>query len=246
MSKVLITTPSFGKFSARASELLSERGLEIVHLEKSVTSDEGLLPLLDDVVAMIVGLEPITKRVIQAASALKVIGKHGVGVDNIDLETAKELGIPVVNAPGTNREAVADLVFGLMLVASRRILAADRAVRAGEWPKVFGHSVWGRTLGIVGLGAIGQSVAQRAKGFSMTTLAYDPWAGDETFSSLGVRRASLEEIFAESDYVTLHVPLNDQTTNLVTHKELKSMNPPLTSLILREVELFMRRICTMP
>lgn len=225
MDKVLVTNASFAKYSKRAEEILQDYGLEIIRVKQPVTGENDLLGQLDDVVAIITGLEPVTGKVINSAPRLRVIVKHGIGVDNIDLDAAKEKGVIVANSPGTNREAVADLVFGLMLSLARKIPQSDRQVREGKWPKVFGQSVWGKTLGIIGLGVIGKSVAQRAKGFNMKVLAFDKYWDEEFASANGIIRSEVDEILKESDYVTLHVPLMEETRNLIGEKQLSIMKP---------------------
>jgi D-3-phosphoglycerate dehydrogenase len=225
LDKVLVTNASFAKYSKRAEEILQDYGLEIIRVKQPVTGENDLLGQLDDVVAIITGLEPVTGKVINSAPRLRVIVKHGIGVDNIDLDAAKEKGVIVANSPGTNREAVADLVFGLMLSLARKIPQSDRQVREGKWPKVFGQSVWGKTLGIIGLGVIGKSVAQRAKGFNMKVLAFDKYWDEEFASANGIIRSEVDEILKESDYVTLHVPLMEETRNLIGEKQLSIMKP---------------------
>ncbi|NLX87052.1 MAG: phosphoglycerate dehydrogenase [Clostridiales bacterium] len=225
MDKVLVTNASFAKYSKRAEEILQDYGLEIIRVKQPVTGENDLLGQLDDVVAIITGLEPVTGKVINSAPRLRVIVKHGIGVDNIDLDAAKEKGVIVANSPGTNREAVADLVFGLMLSLARKIPQSDRQVREGKWPKVFGQSVWGKTLGIIGLGVIGKSVAQRAKGFNMKVLAFDKYWDEEFASANGIIRSEVDEILKESDFVTLHVPLMEETRNLIGEKQLSIMKP---------------------
>jgi D-3-phosphoglycerate dehydrogenase len=225
LDKVLVTNASFAKYSKRAEEILQDYGLEIIRVKQPVTGENDLLGQLDDVVAIITGLEPVTGKVINSAPRLRVIVKHGIGVDNIDLDAAKEKGVIVANSPGTNREAVADLVFGLMLSLARKIPQSDRQVREGKWPKVFGQSVWGKTLGIIGLGVIGKSVAQRAKGFNMKVLAFDKYWDEEFASANGIIRSEVDEILKESDFVTLHVPLMKETRNLIGEKQLSIMKP---------------------
>lgn len=220
-----MTNASFAKYSKRAEEILQDYGLEIIRVKQPVTGENDLLGQLDDVVAIITGLEPVTGKVINSAPRLRVIVKHGIGVDNIDLDAAKEKGVIVANSPGTNREAVADLVFGLMLSLARNIPQSDRQVREGKWPKVFGQSVWGKTLGIIGLGVIGKSVAQRAKGFNMKVLAFDKYWDEEFASANGIIRSEVDEILKESDFVTLHVPLMEETRNLIGEKQLSIMKP---------------------
>ena len=154
MKKVLLTTPTFGKYSKAALEFLKDGGLEVVRIRQTVgvAKEADVLPFIDDdTVAIITGLEPITKKVIDSARSLKVVAKHGIGVDNIDLNAAKERGVRVVNAPGTNSEAVADLTVGFMFALARKIIDAHNKLKAGQWPRVMGTSVWGATVGIVGL-----------------------------------------------------------------------------------------------
>lgn len=223
MDKILVTNASFAKYSIRAQEILEEYGLEIIRPKQPVTDENDLLGYLDDVVAIITGLEPITQKVIYSAPRLRVIGKHGIGVDNIDLSAAKKKGITVLNSPGTNREAVADLVFGLMLSLARKIPKSDSQVRAGLWPKVFGQSVFGKTLGIIGLGVIGKSVVQRAKGFNMKVIAFDNYWNKEYADANGVIYSDIDGILKEADFVSLHVPLTAETQNLIGIDQLNSM-----------------------
>ncbi len=225
MDKVLITTPTFAKYGTEAPAILAAAGLEAVRAAQPVKADRDLLGYLDGVTAIITGLEPITAAVIDAAKELKVIAKHGIGVDNIDLEAARRRGIRVVNAPGTNKDAVADLVFGLMFALTRRILAADASVRQGQWPRMFGQAVWGRKIGIVGMGAIGRAVAMRAKGFQMPVYGCDTFWDEQFAAQYGVQRVSLEALLGEADFVTLHVPLMAETHNLIGEAELRRMKP---------------------
>ena len=149
MKKVLVTTTMFARYSEAPLASLRGGGLEIVRISQAVASEADVLACIDDnTVAIIAGLEPITKAVIDSALSLKVIAKHGIGVDNIDLNAAKERGVRVVNAPGTNSEAVADLTIGFMFALARKIPDSDAKLRAGEWPRVMGKSVWGAKAGI--------------------------------------------------------------------------------------------------
>jgi D-3-phosphoglycerate dehydrogenase / 2-oxoglutarate reductase len=224
VKKVLITTPTFAKYNEVAIENLQDSGLEVVRADQPVRSDDAIIKYIDNAtVAIITGLEPITKTVIESAPSLKVIAKHGIGVDNIDLKAAQEKGITVVNAPTTSSEAVADLVFGLMLSLARKIAEADNRVKAGEWPRVVGRSVWGATLGIIGLGTIGKSVARRAQGFNMKVFAYDPYF-DESFAQKNdIQQASLNDILQNADFLTIHIPLTEKTKNLIGENELRQM-----------------------
>ncbi|MGA2989339.1 MAG: phosphoglycerate dehydrogenase [Candidatus Korobacteraceae bacterium] len=228
MKKVLLTTPTFGRYSKAALEFLRDGGLEIVRTPQGVgvaKEAEVLAGIDDDTVAIITGLEPITKKVIDSARSLKVVAKHGIGVDNIDLNAAKERGVRVVNAPGTNSEAVADLTVGFMFALARKIIEANAKLRAGEWPRVMGTSVWGTTVGIVGLGMIGKAVARRTRGLNMTTLAYDPYFDEQFAAANQVRKASLDEILSTADFVTIHIPYSEETKNLIGKEQLAKMKP---------------------
>ncbi len=226
MKKVLVTTTMFARYSEAPLESLRGGGLEIVRISQASASEADVLACIDDnTVAIIAGLEPITKAVINSALSLKVIAKHGIGVDNIDLNAAKERGVRVVNAPGTNSEAVADLTIGFMFALARKIPDSDAKLRAGEWPRVMGKSVWGAKAGIVGMGAIGKAVVRRARGLNMTTLAYDPFFDQQFADANQVQKASLDEVLASADFVTIHIPYSEQTKNLIGKDELAKMKP---------------------
>ena len=192
-----------------------------VLLEKAAQS-EALLTEADD---------KVHAGVIEAAPSLKVVANRGVGVDNIDVAAATRHGVLVGNTPGVLQESCADFTFGLMLTAARRIVHADRQVQAGRWTKFdpmpyIGHDVHGKTLGIVGLGAIGEAVARRAQGFGMTVLYYSRTRKPQAEAALGVRwTPDLKDLMRASDFVSVHVPLNDETRGIVGQAELAEMKP---------------------
>lgn len=170
--------------------------------------------------ALLVGVDPVTERVMEAAPELKVIAKHGVGVDNIDIAAARRRGIVVTNAPGSNTQAVADLVWGLLLAVARGIPQADRITRQSRWDRVVGCEVWEKTIGIIGTGRIGLAVAHRARGFHMRILAYDPWPNTEAATQLGIIYTTLDDLLRESDFVSLHAPLTQGTYHLINEERL--------------------------
>ncbi|PLR73559.1 phosphoglycerate dehydrogenase [Bacillus sp. UMB0728] len=221
--KLIITTPSFGKFHERLIEEMEEKGCRILRLIPY--SREEMLKEIVDADAWIVGLESADKELLERAENLKVIAKHGVGVDNIDLEAASAKGIAVTNAPGTNNDAVADLAFGLMLSTARSIPAANALVKGGEWGRFDGVSVWGKTLGVIGLGAIGKGVAKRAQGFEMKVLGYDVSAPAPDEKELNIERVSLTELLASADYISMHVPLNKYTEGMIGREQFDLMKP---------------------
>ncbi|MBW3628435.1 MAG: phosphoglycerate dehydrogenase, partial [Gemmatimonadetes bacterium] len=170
----------------------------------------------------------LTRELLDAGTRLKVIGRAGVGVDNVDLDRATELGIAVINAPGGNVVSVAELVFGVLVSLFRHVHIADRLMREGKWPRsqLGGLELRGRTLSIVGLGRIGGEVARRGKVFGMKLLAYDPYVSEARFEEVGIERAAtLEEALERADVVTLHVPLTDETLNMIGAAELARLHP---------------------
>ena len=221
------------------TRLIPERGLEMLreHCEVEVWPDElppskealkekvrdceGLLTMLSD---------PIDAEVIAAAPKLKVISQYAVGVDNIDIAEATRRGIPVGHTPGVLTEATADLAFALLMAAARRVVEGADYVRAGKWKTwgptlLLGADVWGATLGIVGFGRIGQAVARRGVGFRMRVLAYDPRPDEEAAVSIGVELLDLDALLRESDFVSLHTPLTEETYHMIGERELKLMKP---------------------
>lgn len=226
MNKILVTALSFSKYSKGPLSLLQKAGCEVVWNPTGLPLQEDqLCQMVADCEAILVGVDPITRRVLEAGKKLKVVAKHGVGVDNIDLQAAAALGIQVTNGPDTNSEAVADLTFGLMLAAARSIPLADKSTREGKWPRLVGPELYRKKLGILGLGAIGKRVAKRAAGFSMEVLAYDVYQDTAFAAAHQVRYASLAEVLRESDFVTLNLPLLPDTREIINEKTLSLMQP---------------------
>ena len=169
----------------------------------------------------------ITAELLQRATRLRVVGRAGVGVDNIALDAATDLGIAVINAPAGNTVAVAELFFGALLGFLRHVPAAASSMREGRWDrsKLLGSELKGRTLVIVGVGRIGSEVATRALAFGMDVAGYDPYVGDERFRALRIRRlATLEEALGDAGILTLHTPLNDETAGLIGRRELSRLD----------------------
>jgi len=220
---IIVTTPSFGKYNPEVLEELAKRGYTVQRIVPF--KKEQLLEEIENAVALVVGLEKIDGEILGKARNLKVIAKHGVGVDNIDLAAARDFGIRVANSPRTNTQAVADLAFGFMLSLARSIPIANHTTKNGEWLRYDGVSVWRKTIGIIGLGAIGRAVAKRATGFDMKILGYDVTEPTDEEKELGIVRTPLEELLAQSDFVTLHVPLLPETKGMIGEKELQRMKP---------------------
>ena len=167
----------------------------------------------------------VTAPIIAAGNRLKVIGRAGIGVDNIDVEAATEHGIVVFNTPDENATTTAELAFGHLLSLSRHLPQADRSVRKGEWtPKNFvGAELAGKTIGVIGFGTIGRIVTRRCLAFRMRVLAYDPYVVPEVVHETGAEPADLDALLAQADFVTLHCPLNEATTNLINAPRLSQM-----------------------
>ncbi|HEY9479951.1 MAG TPA: phosphoglycerate dehydrogenase [Gemmatimonadaceae bacterium] len=165
----------------------------------------------------------ISEELLRRAGRLRVVGRAGVGIDNIALNAATELGVAVINAPAGNTVAVAELLFGGLISLLRHLPMADSSMHAGRWDRslLLGRELRGRTLGIVGVGRIGGEVARRARAFGMTVVGFDPYVGEDCFNTLKVRRAqSLDELLSAADILTVHTPLNDETTGMIGRREL--------------------------
>jgi len=216
------------------SETLAPEGLEILRREPDIEVVERpplkgpeLAKEIGDFDALIVRSgAKVTEEAIAAGKKLKVIGRAGIGVDNIDVPAATRRGIVVMNTPGGNNVTTAEHAISLMLACARFIPQANASLRAGKWErsKFTGAEVTGKTLGVIGLGNIGRIVADRACGLSMKVVAYDPFVTAET-KPLAVELVSLDELYARSDFVTVHVPLTNDTRGLIDAKAIAKMKP---------------------
>ena len=221
MPKVLIADP-IHEDGLRAIQEFAE-----VEVSTGLTEDELVQKVKDYDALVVRSATKVTRRVIESGANLKVIARAGVGLDNIDVEAAKKRGIVVLNAPEAPAIAVAELVFALMLAFARRIPQADASMRAGRWEKkkLQGAELHGKTLGIIGTGRIGQAVAERAKAFGMKLLLFDIKPNQEFASRIGAEYVELKHLLAESDFVTIHVPLLPETKHMIGEKELALMKP---------------------
>ncbi len=228
MKKVLVTRilpgPAIEILKQRCEVELNQedRVISREELMRAVSGKDGLLCLLTD---------KIDAEVMDAAGPnLKVISNYAVGFDNIDVAEATRRGIAVTNTPGVLTETTADLTWAILMAVARRIVEADNFLRTGQWKGwapclMLGHDVYGKTLGIVGLGRIGKAVARRAKGFDMRVLYYDIRRDEQAERELGVAYAPLEDLLKESDFVSIHAPLTEKTRHLIGEKELRLMKP---------------------
>lgn len=216
------------------ADSIAKDGLEILRQHHNVDvktglDEAGLVEIIGDYDALVVRSAPkVTARVIEAGKRLQVIGRAGVGVDNIDVDAATNHGILVVNAPDGNTLAVAEHTIALMLALARHIPAADRSMREGKWDRkrFMGVQVCEKTLGVIGMGRIGSEVARRGRGLGMHVLGYDPYAASAWAESLGVEMCdNLDDLLMRSDFVTIHVPLTAATRDLIRERELRLMKP---------------------
>lgn len=220
-----------GTFKIFVSDGLSDDGLGLLRSAGEVTSNskitpEELIQVLPDYDALVVRSKTKVKgALLEAGKNLKVIGRAGVGVDNIDVAAAVAKGITVVNSPLAASIAVAEHTFGLMLALARTIPQADASIKQGRWEKssFVGSELRGKCLGILGLGRIGAQVAQLAAAFGMKILAYDPNLPADQFQIRGAAQATLEEVLVTADYLTLHLPLVSSTRGLIGAAQIKSM-----------------------
>lgn len=209
--KILITDglDESGKAVLRAQADVDDR--------KDISADDLLkaIPAVDGLIVR--GRTKVTASLMDAASRLKVIGRAGVGVDNIDLEAAKKHNITVVNAPMSTSLAVAELTFGLLLALAREIPRADAGMKQGKWLKkeLEGVELNGKTLGVIGFGRIGVEVGKRAAAFGMNVIAYDPLISEDDIKQRGAEPVSIQDLYAWSDFISLHLPLNVQTRDMI-------------------------------
>ena len=211
---------------------LEENGQAILRSSARVDDRSGISP--EELAQVINGYEAlivrsrtrVTAQVFAAAGRLKVVGRAGVGVDNIDLEAAKAHGVTVVNAPTSTSLAVVELTIGLMLALAREIPRADAGMKADQWPKkeLSGTELYGKTLGILGMGRIGAEVGNRAAAaFGMTVLGYDPLLSPEEITRRGAQPVSLDDLYARADYLSLHLPLTAETRSMVSEQAFERM-----------------------
>ena len=215
--KILVTPTSLqpGK-GGNALERLKKFSGDLLfnELGRPLTEDE-LIPLLEDCDGYIAGLDQVTAKVIDACDHLKVISRYGAGVDRVDIDAAKRRGICVTNTPGANAEAVGELTFALLLSVARNIPSLNASTREGGWVRSTGVELCGKTMGVVGLGAIGKVTARCAAGFGMKVIAYDPYINEDYCREKGIGAVSFEEVIQRADVITLHLPLTEKTHHII-------------------------------
>ena len=218
--KVLISD----KLSAAAVEIFKNRGVDVDI--KTGLKPEELLAIIKDYDGLAIRSNTkVTKAVLEAATRLKVVGRAGIGVDNVDVEAATSRGVVVMNTPFGNAITTAEHAISMMMSLARDIPAANASTHAGKWEKsrFMGVEIYGKTLGVIGCGNIGSIVCDRALGLKMKVIAYDPFLSQQRADDLGVEKGDLDAIFARSDFITLHTPLNEHTRGIIDAKSIAKM-----------------------
>ncbi len=202
--------------------MLEEHGFTPLPAIREVNfhQSEILIDQLRDCVAVIAGTEPYTRAVIEASPELRVIARIGVGFDAVDLAACDDHGVVVTTTPGVNHHAVAEHAIAMVMALGRGFPDRDRFVREGSWKRFSTPRIQGSTLGLIGLGRIGKAVAQRAVGLGMRVIAYDPGLNDEAIRELGIEPRELDDLYGESDYVSLHLPVTEETHHLINRESL--------------------------
>ncbi len=223
-TRILLTTTSYQDTPGPHHDLLDSQGFEVVR-ERGPLPESRMLELAGEFDAFLCGDDAITQAVIEKSlPRLKVISKYGIGLDKIDVAFATSKKLPVLNTPGVNHTTVAEHTFGLLICIAKRLIEVCGAARQGEWKRVTGHEIMGRTMGIIGLGRIGKEVATRAKAFGMPVIAFDPY-WDEAFAAQhGISRCgTMAEVLKSADVISLHCFLDDNTRNMINAQSLSEM-----------------------
>ncbi|QDU11946.1 phosphoglycerate dehydrogenase [Gimesia aquarii] len=207
-------------------EILQDGGFEVATVPAEVDlrkEPDRVVEQVEGFDAILAGAEIYSREVLEQLPDLKVISRYGVGFDAVDLQAADDLGIAVTITPGVNHHSVAEQAFALLMGVARLTRSQDRAVRSGKWERALTPRVWGSTIGIVGLGRIGQAVATRAIGMGMQVLAYDPFPNQSFVAEHQIKLVDLDELLKQSDYVTLHLPVTSETIDIINKETLAKM-----------------------
>ena len=224
LMKILLTTTSFQDTPGPHHQILEDSGFEIIR-ERGPIPEKRMLDLVGDIDAFLCGDDEITSKVIdRALPRLKVVSKYGIGLDKIDVEYLTDKGVPLTFCPGVNHTTVSEHTFALMLALFRKLVKEANHVAKGEWVRVTGNEIMGKTLSIIGLGRIGKEVAIRANAFGMKVIGYDLyWDEDFARGNQIIRAKSIDEALEQGDVVSLHVNLSDETRELINRERLSKM-----------------------
>ncbi|MBP2657753.1 MAG: 3-phosphoglycerate dehydrogenase [Firmicutes bacterium] len=225
MRKILITPRSFSRYGAKAIEGMKSKGYEvIVNTTGKPYSYEEFYELSSDVDGIILGVDTVDEHVLMGAKNLRGISRFGVGIDNIDVETANRLGIKIARAVGSNCTSVAELAVAFFFTLARNVVINVNEVKAGKWNKSSGLELKNKTVGILGLGAIGKEVSRISQGIGMRVIGYDPFVSKEEMKEkYNIEMKCFEEVLKESDFVTLHMPLTEENNGLMNKATLGLM-----------------------
>jgi len=226
MEKVLVTPRSFGRTDTSAFDSLKNAGYEVVlNPYGQVLTKEQMKSEIEDVVGVIVGIDPLDEGVLACGKKLRAVAKYGIGTDNIDKAYCASHNIHLSITRGANSNAVADYTFALLMACARNLTIINELCHRKNWSKLIGADVYKKTIGILGLGAIGKGVARRATGFDMKILAYD-LAWDENYAAAhNIVFAEPAHLFRESDFICLHLPLTEKTKNIINAESIALMKP---------------------
>lgn len=221
---ILISPSSFGQINSQPNDLLRNEGYELITntFNRKLTEDE-VIELAADCVGIVAGVEPLTKRVMNALPDLKCISRVGVGMDNVDLEYAKQKGIVVVNTPDGPTRGVAELTLAMTLALLRKIPQADADMKKKQWKKQIGNLIFEKKIGIIGLGRIGRMVAELFRGIGNPVIGYDLFPDKEWAEEKGVELASFEEVVSQADILSLHIPANKDKSPVIGLKQINQM-----------------------
>jgi D-3-phosphoglycerate dehydrogenase / 2-oxoglutarate reductase len=211
------------KLSETAVQIFRDRGVEVDYLPELGKDKDGLLSVIDQYDGLAIrSATKVTEKILAAATRLKVIGRAGIGVDNVDIPAASRKGVIVMNTPFGNSITTAEHAIAMMFAVARQLPEASASTHAGKWEKnrFMGVELFNKTLGVIGAGNIGGIVCDRALGLKMKVVAYDPFLSEERARALGVTKVELDELLAKSDFITLHVPLTDKTRNILSRENL--------------------------
>jgi len=225
---VLVEARPFSAFDPAPLEALRRAGLEVSDFRGAGLADPRFAEALGRAEILLCGNDlRVDEAVLARAGRLRAVAKLGAGLDTVDIAAATRRRLPVFHTPGANNQAVADHTFALILALARRILRCDRGLREKRWEhtRILGVEIWNKTLGLIGLGAIGRCVALRAKGFQMRILAHDPYWPEAFAAEHGIERVAIGELLERADIVSLHVPLTPESRHLIDAAALSRMKP---------------------
>lgn len=225
--RLLVTARSFARYDAEPIDRLKANSIEMIRSKiQGPLNEEGLLKAIDEaghIDAIMVGNDAVTAKVLEKFLPARVVSRYGVGVDNIDIQAAKALGITVTNTPGTNDRSVADLAMGLVLSCARLMPWHMNSVQKGSWDRKMGYELGGKVLGIIGMGRVGKGLAVRASSFGMKLVGFDKYWDEGFAEANNVTFASIEEILRISDFVSLHIPATPETENIINAESIAAM-----------------------